>query len=56
MLCVVSSHQELSGDTQYAVIAPVCITLRFTVHSVHMEQKLTGTTPHTTGNTTANNV
>ena len=37
MLCVVSSHQELSGDPQYAVIAPVC--------SVHMKKKITSTTP-----------
>jgi len=53
---VVSSYQELSGDAQYAVIAPVCVTLRFKVHSVQMEQKITSTTPHTTVNTTANNV
>jgi hypothetical protein len=45
MQCVVSSHQELSGDTQYAVIAPVCVTLRSSVHFVHMEQKITSTTP-----------
>jgi hypothetical protein len=44
MLCVVSSHQELSGDPQYAVIAPVCVTLRTLLHFVHMEQKITGTT------------
>ena len=44
MLCVVSSHQELSGETQYAVIAPVCVTLRTLVHFVYMEQKITGTT------------
>jgi hypothetical protein len=25
MLCVVLSHQELSGDPQYAAIAPVCV-------------------------------
>ena len=37
MLCVVLSHQELSGDPQYAVIAPVC--------SVHMKKKITSTTP-----------
>ena len=42
MLCVVSSHQDLSGDPQYAVIAPVCVT---SVHFVHMEQKITSTTP-----------
>jgi len=45
MQCVVSSHQELSSDTQYAVIAPVCVTLRSSVHFVHMEQKITSTTP-----------
>jgi hypothetical protein len=45
MLCVVSSHQELSGDPQYAVIAPVCITLCTSVHSVHMGKKITSTTP-----------
>ena len=45
MRCVVSSHQELSGDTQYAVIAPVCVTIRSSVHFVHNEQKLTSTTP-----------
>jgi len=31
------SHPELSGDPQYAVIALVCF--------VHMEQKMTSTTP-----------
>jgi hypothetical protein len=41
MLCVVSSHQELSGDPQYAIIAPVCVTLCTSVHSVHMKQKIT---------------
>jgi hypothetical protein len=45
MQCVVLSHQDLSGDTQYAVIAPVCVTLRSSVHFVHMEQKITSTTP-----------
>jgi hypothetical protein len=45
MRCVVLSHQELSGDTQYAVIAPVCVTLRSLVHFVHKEQKITSTTP-----------
>jgi hypothetical protein len=45
MQCVVSSHQELSGNTQYAVIAPVCVTLRSSVHFFHMEQKITSTTP-----------
>jgi hypothetical protein len=42
MLCVISSHQELSGYPQYAVIAPVCVTLHTSVHFVHMEQKITG--------------
>ncbi len=45
MQCVVSSHQELSGNTQYAVIAPVCVKLRSSVHFVHPEQKITSTTP-----------
>ncbi len=45
MQCVVSSHQELSGKPQYAVIAPVCVTLRSSVHFVHKEQKITSTTP-----------
>ncbi len=45
MQCVVSSLQELSGDTQYAVIAPVCVTLCLSLHFVHMEQKITSTTP-----------
>jgi hypothetical protein len=44
MLCVVSSHQELSGDPQYAVIAPVCVTLCTSVHSVH-GKKISSTTP-----------
>ncbi len=30
---------------RYAVIAPVCVTLRSSVHFVHMEQKITSTTP-----------
>jgi len=46
MLCIVSSHQELSGDPQYAAIALVCVTLRTPVHFVHMEQKLTTTPQH----------
>jgi hypothetical protein len=46
VLCVVSSHQELSGDPQYAIIAPVCVTLCTSMHSVHhTEQKITSTTP-----------
>jgi hypothetical protein len=45
MRCVVSSHQDLSGDTQYAVIVQVCLTIRSSVHFVHNEQKLTSTTP-----------
>jgi hypothetical protein len=44
MLLVVSSCQELSGDPQNAVIAPVCITVRTSMHFVHMEQKITSTT------------
>jgi len=39
------SHQELSGDIQYAVIAPVCVTLNSSVHFVHKEQKISSTTP-----------
>ena len=46
MLCVVSSHQELSDDPQYAVIALVCVTLRTSVQFVHMEQKITTTPQH----------
>ena len=45
MICVVLSHQELSGNPQYAVIALVCVTLCTSVHFVHMEQKITSTTP-----------
>jgi len=47
MLCFVLSHQELSGNTQYAVIALVFNTLRTLAHFdfVHMEQKITSTTP-----------
>jgi len=45
MLCVVSSLQELSGDPQYAVIAPVCVKLCTSVHFVYMQQKITSTTP-----------
>jgi hypothetical protein len=45
MQCFVYSHQELSGNAQYAVIALVCVTLCSSVHFVHMEQKKTSTTP-----------
>ena len=46
MLCVVLSHQELSGDAQYAVIVLVCVTLRTSVHCVYMEQKIATTPQH----------
>ena len=46
MLCVVLSHQELSGDAQYAVIALVCVTLCTSVHCVYMEQKIATTPQH----------
>jgi hypothetical protein len=45
MLCVILSHQELSGNPQYAVIAPECVKLRTPVHFVHTEQKIISTTP-----------
>jgi hypothetical protein len=46
MLCVVLSHQELSGDAQYAVIVLVCVTLRTSVHCVYMEQKIATSPQH----------
>ena len=53
MLWVVSSHQELSGNPQHAVIALVCVTVRTSVHFVHMKQKINN--QHNT-NTTAHHV
>ena len=46
MLSFVSSCQELSGDPHYAIIAPVCVVVRTSVHIVHMEQKIASKTQH----------